>query len=182
MNIIETDFEDLLIIEPTVIGDERGYFYESYRADLLDARGINTNFVQDNVAKSGANIFRGLHYQLPPFAQAKLVRVIQGSVIDFVLDIRPQSKTYGQSFQIELSAANKRQFYVPRGFAHGYLSLEEGTIFTYKVDGYYNREHERGISYLDPHLDIQWPIDPGKLLVSAKDKLQPNFGNHDAYE
>lgn len=182
MKIVETGLEGLLVLEPTVYGDDRGYFFESYNASTLSKKGININFIQDNEALSAKNIWRGFHYQLPPFAQSKLVRVIRGSVLDIVIDIRPQSKTYGKVFSIELSAKNKLQLLVPQGFAHGYLSLEDDTIFAYKVDQYYSREHENGISYLDSSLDIKWPIDPKHFITSKKDKVTPFLGSHVSYE
>ncbi len=182
MEISETGFEGLLIIEPKVFGDERGYFFESYNKEGWTKLGLNFEFVQDNEAKSTKNVFRGFHYQIPPFAQSKLVRVIQGSVIDMVVDIRPGSETYGKCYQIELSAQNKRQFLVPRGFAHGYISLEEDTIFSYKVDNYYSRDHEFGISHLDDQLAFEWPLNKKDLLISEKDKRNPNLGEHRAYE
>ena len=182
MNIIETGIEGLLILEPKVFGDQRGYFFESYNSRLLSEHGIDIHFIQDNEACSAKHIFRGFHYQLPPFAQTKLVRVIRGKVLDIVIDIRPESKTYGKVYSIELSAENKRQFLVPQGFAHGYLSLEDDTIFSYKVDQFYSREHENGISYLDTSLGIEWPIPPTAFKTSDKDKVLPPFGSHVTYE
>jgi len=182
MKIIETEIEDLLILEPTIYGDDRGYFFESYNAARLKELGINIDFIQDNEAKSTKNIWRGFHYQLPPFAQTKLVRVIQGSVLDIVIDIRPSSKTYGQVYAVELSAINKLQLLVPQGLAHGYLSLEDDTIFAYKVDQFYSRDHERGISFQDPELKIEWPLDIHSFITSEKDKVMPNFESHTPYE
>ena len=182
MKIIETGIEDLLILEPKVFGDDRGYFFESYNQSILEELGIKIDFIQDNEALSAKNIWRGFHYQLPPFAQSKLVRVMRGSVLDIVIDIRPASKTYGQVYAKELSASNKLQLLVPQGFAHGYLSLEDNTIFSYKVDQYYSKDHEKGISYLDPALGIDWPEDPYLFTTSAKDKIMPPFGSHVSYE
>lgn len=182
MKIIETGLEGLLVLEPKVIGDERGYFFESYNKNTLNELGLLFDFIQDNEAKSAKKIFRGFHYQLPPFAQTKLVRVIAGAVIDMVIDIRPHSRTYGKTFQIELSSSNKLQFLVPKGFAHGYLSLEDDTVFAYKVDQFYNRLHEKGISYQDENLNFEWPFDSKELITSEKDTLNPRFGEHVPYE
>jgi dTDP-4-dehydrorhamnose 3,5-epimerase len=182
MKVIETGIEGLLIIEPVIHGDSRGYFFESYNESTFEKHGISHNFVQDNEAFSSKYTFRGFHYQLPPFAQTKLVRVISGSVMDIVIDIRPKSATYGEVYSIILSAENKRQFLVPKGFAHGYLCLEDDTIFAYKVDQYYSRDHEKGISYLDENLRIDWPLDINDFITSAKDKLMPPFGSHVVYE
>ena len=182
MKIIDTGIEDLLILEPTVFGDDRGYFFESYNASKLAELGIDINFIQDNEALSAKNIWRGFHYQLPPFSQTKLVRVIRGRVLDVVIDIRPNSQTYGKIFSVELTASNKLQLLVPQGFAHGYLSLEDDTIFAYKVDQYYSKDYEKGISYLDLNLDIQWPVNIHSFITSEKDKVMPHFGSHVPYE
>lgn len=182
MEIITTAIEDLLIIQPKVYGDERGYFFESYNQKSLRDQEINLQFIQDNEALSGKFTFRGFHYQLPPYGQAKLVRVIRGSVLDLVIDIRPRSTTYGEIFSLVLSAQNKTQLLVPEGFAHGYLSLEENTIFSYKVNQYYHKQSEAGISFLDPALEIVWPADPTTFIISEKDKYLPKFGNHRSYE
>lgn len=178
MIIKETGIAGLKILEPKVHGDERGYFFECYNKEVLKSADINIEFIQDNEALSSKSIFRGFHYQIPPFAQTKLVRVIKGSVLDMVIDIRPTSKTYGKTYQIILSEKNKLQFLVPQGFAHGYISLEDNTIFSYKVDQYYNRASENGISHLDDKLDFEWPIDPTLLITSDKDKMNPKFGEH----
>ncbi len=182
MRIIETGLDNLFIIEPNIFGDDRGYFFESYNKKLLQNKGIQTEFIQDNEALSAKNIFRGFHYQLPPFAQAKLVRVICGSVLDIVIDIRPLSSTYKKVFQLVLSGQNKKQLYVPEGFAHGYLSLEDNTVFSYKVNQNYNQESERGISYLDPSLSIDWPSEIANFITSEKDKNNPVLGKHTPYE
>ncbi len=182
MEIKETEIEGLLILQPTVHGDHRGYFFESYNKTKLLELGFNINFIQDNEALSGKYIFRGFHYQLPPYGQAKLVRVIKGKVLDIVIDIRPNSPTYGQSYSILLSEENKTQFFVPEGFAHGYISLEEGTIFSYKVTNVYNRESEGGINFSDPNLNIDWPIPIEELITSDKDQNLPFFGSHKIYQ
>ena len=180
--ILETGIDGLLVIEPRVFGDERGYFFESFKKENFEQLGLDFDFIQDNEALSSKNIFRGFHYQLPPFAQTKLVRVITGSVLDVVIDIRPESLSYGKHFEIILSAENKRQLLVPKGFAHAYLSLEDNTIFSYKVDNYYSKENERGISMHEIPCDINWPISPNQFITSEKDKLQPKFGDHSRYE
>lgn len=182
MEIIETEIEGLLIVQPTVHGDHRGYFFESYNKQKLSHLGFNVNFIQDNEAMSGKNVFRGFHYQLPPFGQAKLVRVIKGRVLDIVIDIRPNSRTFGQSFNILLSEENKTQFFVPEGFAHGYISLEDNTIFSYKVSNVYNKESEGGINFMDPSLKIDWPLSMDELITSEKDRHLPFLGAHKTYQ
>ena len=178
MPFIETHFPGLLIFEPRIFGDDRGYFFESFNQKIFEEKGINTNFVQDNQARSGYGVLRGLHYQSGEFAQAKLVRVLEGMVLDVVVDLRPDSPTYGQHYSIELSAENKRQLYVPRGFAHGYVVLSETAEFFYKCDNFYNKESEGGFIYNDPSLAIDWKIEQDKALLSDKDTQLPTFGNH----
>ncbi|MEM8527916.1 MAG: dTDP-4-dehydrorhamnose 3,5-epimerase [Bacteroidota bacterium] len=173
-----TSIEGLTVFEPKVWADDRGYFYESYNLKTFFEGGITTTFVQDNEAKSTYGVLRGLHYQVAPYAQAKLVRVLEGEVLDVVVDIRPHSSTYGQSFSIKLSAENKKQLFVPRGFAHGYVVLSETAIFAYKVDNYYSKESEGGIIYNDPQLKIDWEIDLKDAVLSEKDKVLPIFGEH----
>jgi dTDP-4-dehydrorhamnose 3,5-epimerase len=182
MKVVETGIEGLLVLEPKIHGDQRGYFFESFNEATLKNIGIDMDFIQDNEALSSKYTFRGFHYQLPPFAQTKLVRVISGSVMDIVIDIRPSSKTYGKVYSVILSGENKRQLLVPQGFAHGYLCLEDNTIFAYKVDQYYSREHENGISYMDEKLKIDWPFDLNDFITSAKDKVMPPLGSHVTYE
>ncbi len=173
MNFIRTEIEDVVIVEPQVHGDERGYFLETFRADKLEAfLGYKINFCQDNESKSSRGVLRGLHYQLHPAAQTKLVRVIQGKVLDVAVDIREGSPTFGQHIAVELSAENKRQLLVPRGFAHGFVVLEDDTIFAYKVDNYYSPENDRGILFSDEALGINWQILHDELKLSAKDKVQ----------
>ena len=178
MSIIDTPIEGLKIFEPRVFGDDRGYFYESYNAETFKKAGITTTFVQDNQSRSVFGVLRGLHYQVPPFAQAKLVRVIEGKVLDVAVDIRPDSKTYGEWFSIVLSAENKKQLFIPRGFAHGFLVLSETAEFFYKCDNFYSKESEGCVLYNDPQLNIDWQIDIEKLLLSEKDKLATPFGEH----
>jgi len=174
MNFIRTAIPDVIIIEPAVHGDERGYFVETFRADKLEAfLGFKVNFCQDNESKSSKGVLRGLHYQLAPKAQSKLVRVIQGSVLDVAVDIRTGSPTFGKHVAVELNAENKRQLFVPRGFAHGFVVLEKETTFAYKVDNYYSPENDRGILFNDKSLDIEWILKEEELNLSAKDKIQP---------
>jgi len=176
MNFIRTDIEDVVIIEPTVHGDERGYFVETFRADKLEEfLGYKINFCQDNESKSSRGVLRGLHYQLAPAAQTKLVRVIQGRVLDVAVDIRKGSPTFGKHVAVELSAENKRQLLVPRGFAHGFVVLEDDTVFAYKVDNYYSPENDRGILFSDEALNIDWQVPHDELNLSAKDKVQPKL-------
>jgi dTDP-4-dehydrorhamnose 3,5-epimerase len=180
MNFIRTEIEDVVIIEPVVHGDERGYFIETFRADRLEGfLGYKINFCQDNESKSSRSVLRGLHYQLAPAAQTKLVRVIQGRVLDVAVDIRKGSPTFGKHVAVELSARNKRQLLVPRGFAHGFVVLENDTVFAYKVDNYYSAENDRGILFSDLSLEIDWQIPTQELLLSAKDKVQPKLADTD---
>ncbi|HSU28193.1 MAG TPA: dTDP-4-dehydrorhamnose 3,5-epimerase [Chitinophagaceae bacterium] len=176
MNIIETYIKGLLVIEPVINKDERGYFLESYNDQVYRDNKIGP-FVQDNESYSVAGVIRGLHYQLPPHAQAKLVRVIHGRIIDVAVDIRKNSPTFGQHYSIELSGENKKQFYIPRGFAHGFSVLGDRAVLLYKCDGYYNKESEGGILYNDPGLNIDWKVAPDKRLISKKDQELPSFGN-----
>ena len=176
MNFIRTDIEDLVIIEPQVHGDSRGYFVETFRADKLEEfLGYKINFCQDNESKSSKGVLRGLHYQLAPAAQTKLVRVIQGSVLDVAVDIRKGSPTFGKYIAVELTGDNKRQLLVPRGFAHGFIVLEDNTTFAYKVDNYYSPENDRGIAFNDEELGIDWKIPHNLLNLSAKDTIQPRL-------
>lgn len=171
MEIIPTPFQGLKLIQPKVWGDARGHFFESYSEAAFKVAGLPTDFVQDNQSLSAAGILRGLHFQAPPFAQGKLVRVIAGAVLDVVVDIRKSSPTYGQHFKIELSADNKKMLWIPPGFAHGFLTLQDDTIFVYKVTGLYNKESEDGLLWNDPELGIDWGVaDP---LLSDKDKVLP---------
>ena len=174
MTFIRTAIPDVVICEPKVHGDHRGYFVETFRGDKLEEfLGYKINFCQDNESKSSRGVLRGLHYQLPPHAQTKLVRVIQGRVLDVAVDIRKGSATFGQHVAVELSGENKRQLLVPRGFAHGFVVLEDDTVFAYKVDNYYSPECDRGIAFDDKDLDIDWQIPHSDLNLSAKDKVQP---------
>jgi len=176
MQFTRTSIADVVIVEPKIHGDARGYFVETFRADILEEfLGYTINFCQDNESKSSKGVLRGLHYQLHPAAQTKLVRVIQGRVLDVAVDIRKGSPTFGQHVAVELSAENKRQLLVPRGFAHGFVVLEDDTIFAYKVDNYYSPENDRGIAFDDPALAIDWQLPHEALNLSAKDKTQPKL-------
>lgn len=176
MNIIHTKLEGCFIIEPKIIRDERGYFMESYNEKLLqEVVGSKIQFVQDNQSFSSKGVLRGLHYQTGEHAQAKLVRVIQGEVLDVVVDIRPESPTYGQHVSVMLSGDNQRQFFVPRGFAHGFVVTSDDTIFFYKCDNFYNRESEGGIYFDDPTLGIDWQIPASELIISEKDQKLPTL-------
>lgn len=177
MNIIETPIADLFIIEPKVWKDNRGYFYESFSARAFTDAGIEADFVQDNQSFSQKGTLRGLHAQKAPFAQGKLVRVIQGKVLDVAVDARKDSATYGQHFSIELSGDNHKQLWVPPGFLHGFLTLEDDTIFTYKVTSYYDKESEVGVIWNDADLNINWSenLKREELLLSDKDLILPSF-------
>lgn len=177
MYFTRTNIPEIIIIEPKVHGDERGYFIETFRQDKLEAYlGYKVNFCQDNESRSKHGVLRGLHYQLPPFSQSKLVRVIDGKVLDVAVDIRVGSPTFGMYVAVELSGKNKKQMFIPRGFAHGFAVLSETCTFTYKVDNYYAPAHDRGIAYNDETLAIDWQISFDKLQLSEKDTKQPKFG------
>ena len=176
MTFTRTEIPDVVVIEPTVHGDSRGYFVETFRQDKLEEfLGYKINFCQDNESKSSKGVLRGLHYQLPPHAQTKLVRVIQGRVLDVAVDIRRNSPTFGKYVAVLLSAENKKQLLVPRGFAHGFVVLEDDTVFAYKVDNYYSPECDRGIAFDDKNLNIDWILNHDELNLSAKDTKQPKL-------
>ena len=176
MKIERTDIPDLILIKPDVYKDNRGYFFESFRHDLLEEElGYEVNFVQDNESKSTKGVLRGLHYQISPFEQSKLVRVIEGNVLDVVVDIRKHSPTFAKHFSIELSSKNKYQLFIPKGFAHGFVVLSEVATFFYKVDNYFSPENERGIAFDDNFLDIDWRLPLRDIYLSAKDKCHPKF-------
>jgi len=170
MNIIETGIKDLVIIEPRVFPDARGYFFESFSQLNLEKAGIKTNFVQDNQSKSTYGVIRGLHFQKPPHAQTKLVRALQGTIYDVAVDLRKDSETYGKWFGCELSEENKRQLLVPKGFAHGFSVLSETAVVFYKCDDFYHPECEQGIMFYDETLQIDWKVDLSKVIISDKDK------------
>jgi len=174
VNIIRTEIPDVLIIEPQVYGDERGFFFESFNQKQFDiAVGRHVNFVQDNHSKSTYGVLRGLHYQLPPHAQSKLVRCVAGEVFDVAVDIRKSSPTFGQWVGVHLSAENKRQLWIPEGFAHGFVTLSESAEFLYKTTDYYHRESEGAINWNDPDISIEWPVEG--VLLSGKDKAAQSF-------
>jgi dTDP-4-dehydrorhamnose 3,5-epimerase len=177
MAFIKTNFPGLLIFEPAVFEDSRGYFFESYNENTFAAAGVAIDFVQDNQAGSSYGVVRGLHYQLPPYAQTKFVRVLTGSILDVVVDIRKGSPTFSMVFSIELSAENRKQLLVPKGFAHGYSVLSSKADVAYKCDAFYHKESEGGILYNDPILGIDWKIPADKINVSDKDKMNPVFAN-----
>jgi len=174
-----TEFPGLVVFEPKVFGDERGYFFESFNQQVFEAAGINRPFVQDNQARSVYGVLRGLHFQKGEAAQAKLVRVLEGSVLDVVVDLRVGSPSYGKSYSIELSAENKLQLYVPRGFAHGYVVLSETAEFFYKCDNFYSKADEGGLIYNDPALKINWGIDLSDAILSDKDRILPGLAAHE---
>lgn len=175
MKFIETSINGVFIIEPTIFNDDRGYFYESFREDKFIEKIGDIRFIQDNEAKSNYGVLRGLHYQKDKYAQSKLVRVVSGSVLDVAVDIRKNSPTYGKYVSVKLSGENKKQFFIPRGFAHGYVVLENNTIFCYKCDNYYAPEHEGSIIYNDPTININWIIPDEHLIISNKDKNNERF-------
>jgi dTDP-4-dehydrorhamnose 3,5-epimerase len=185
MTFTRTSIPDVILIDPKLHGDARGYFVETFRADKLEAfLGFHVPFCQDNESSSSYGVLRGLHYQLPPHAQTKLVRVIEGEVLDVAVDIREGSLTFGQHVAVRLSGENKRQMLIPRGFAHGFVVLSEKCTFAYKVDNYYNIECDRGIAFNDPALNIDWIVTTNELQLSAKDTKQPLFvdADHFTYE
>ena len=173
----KTDFPGLLIFEPVVYEDSRGYFFESYNENNFNGEGIDIKFVQDNQSRSSYGVIRGLHYQLPPYAQTKLIRVLSGCIMDVVVDIRKGSPSYGRSFSQELSAENKKQLLIPKGFAHGYAVQSETAEVFYKCDEFYYPDAEGGILYNDLELDIDWKIPAGKAIISGKDILHPGLLN-----
>ena len=176
MTFTRTAIPDVVIIEPKVHGDSRGYFVETFRQDKLEEfLGYQINFCQDNESKSSKGVLRGLHYQLPPHAQTKLVRVISGRVLDVAVDIRKNSPTFGKYVAVELSGENKKQLLIPRGFAHGFVVLEDDTVFAYKVDNYYSPQCDRGIAFDDENLNIDWILNHDELNLSAKDTKQPKL-------
>ena len=177
MKIEKTFIKDLEIIEPTVLGDERGYFFESYSKIKFDALGFDIDFVQDNQSFSKRGTLRGLHYQNPPFAQTKLVRVLEGEIIDVAVDLRKDSPTYGKAFSILLSAENKKQLLVPQGFAHGFSVISDTASVIYKCDQFYNKDSEGGIRFDDTSLNIDWGMNLEDAIVSEKDKILPFIEN-----
>ena len=171
MNFIKTEIDGVIIVEPKIFEDSRGYFFESYNEDEFIKNGITNKFVQDNQSKSSYGVIRGLHYQLGKHAQAKLVRVLQGKVLDVAVDIRKNSKTFGKHVAVELSAENQRQLFIPRGFLHGFSVLSDTAVFAYKCDNFYHKESEFGIRYDDPEIAINWKIPAESVITSEKDRL-----------
>lgn len=178
MRYLRTEIPDIILCEPKIFGDHRGYFYESFREDELNEfLGFEVNFCQDNESKSSYGVLRGLHYQLPPFSQTKLLRVLEGSVLDVAVDIRKGSSTFGKSVVVELTAENRKQLFIPRGFAHGFVVLSETATFAYKCDNYYTPSHDSGLAFDDPTLGIDWKVPPEKLILSEKDLKQPSLAD-----
>lgn len=180
MRFTPQSIPDVVVVEPTVHGDNRGYFVETFRHDLFEeAIGHKVTFVQDNESKSSKGVLRGLHFQLAPHAQSKLVRVIEGCVLDVAVDIRKGSKTFGQHVAVELTSDNKKQLFVPRGFAHGFVVLSDTATFAYKVDNYYSPDCDRGLAFDDPELSIDWQLPTDQLKLSDKDTKQPSWNQLD---
>ena len=175
MNLIKTKLDGLVVLKPTVFKDNRGYFMESYNQKNINKLLGKVNFVQDNESESSRGVLRGLHFQKPPYTQAKLVRCLKGSVLDVVLDLRKDSKTYGIFETISLTEENKKQLFIPKGFAHGFIVLSKSAIFSYKVDNYYNPDSESGVLWSDLDLNIDWKINKNEIIVSEKDKNLPTF-------
>ncbi len=182
MEYIKTEIEGVYVIQPKVFNDERGYFMEAWKQAEFNENIGKVEFIQDNESKSSFGVLRGLHYQKGETSQSKLVRVIKGRVLDVAVDIRKSSPTFGKHVMVELSEENKRQFFIPRGFAHGFLVLSEEAIFTYKVDNPYSPKTEAGIRWNDPDLAIEWPIDPAKVQTSEKDLKQPLLKDAEVFE
>ena len=177
MPFLTCHLEGLIIIEPAIFEDSRGYFFEAYNENNFQQNGILCHFVQDNQSHSSYGVIRGLHYQLNPYAQSKLIRVLEGKILDVAVDIRKKSSTYGKHFSIQLSAENKKQLFLPAGFAHGFSVLSETATVLYKCDAFYNKESEAGIRYKDEELQIDWGIEKGREIVSEKDLQLPIFNN-----
>ncbi|UPS43560.1 dTDP-4-dehydrorhamnose 3,5-epimerase [Prevotella sp. E15-22] len=182
MEFKKTSIDGVYVIEPRIFTDARGYFFEAWKQAEFEEHIGKVNFVQDNESKSSRGVLRGLHYQKGDYSQAKLVRVIKGCVLDVAVDIRKSSPTFGQHVMVELSGENKRQFFIPRGFAHGFLVLSDEAIFTYKVDNVYAPQADAGIRWNDPALGINWPIDPKEVLTSEKDLKQPLLKDAECFE
>lgn len=181
MRYIETAIKDVYVIEPRVFKDERGYFFESWKQSDFEQNIGKVNFIQDNESKSSYGVLRGLHYQKGEYSQAKLVRVIKGRVLDVAVDLRKSSPTFGRHVAVELSEDNKRQFFIPRGFAHGFLVLSQEAVFTYKVDNVYSPQHEASILFNDPDLGIEWPVAASEILTSDKDLKGCKFSEAEVF-
>ncbi len=178
MKFTKTAIEGLIILEPTIIEDERGYFFESFNKRVMPEQIAKAEWVQDNESKSSRGVLRGLHFQTGDMAQAKLIRVVYGEIYDVAVDIRSGSPTYGDWVGVTVNSENKKQLYIPRGFAHGFVVLSEEAVFMYKCDNYYSSKEEGGIIYNDPDLNIKWPLQDSEIRISEKDKNQPLFKNH----
>ena len=182
MKFISQIIPEIILIEPIVQEDHRGYFFETFKKKLLEEKvGYSLNFVQENESKSTKGVLRGLHYQIPPYTQAKLVRVVNGKVLVVAVDIRKSSKTFGRYVSVEITSNNKQQLFIPHGFAHGFVVLSDIAIFNYKVDNYYAPKFERGIAFNDKNLSINWKIPSEFLILSEKDKIQPSMANTDEF-
>lgn len=181
MEFIKTDIEGVIIIEPKIFGDKRGYFCETFKKELFDQHIKNFNIVQENESMSGFGVLRGLHIQQPPYCQAKLVSVAVGKVIDVAVDVRTDSLTFGKYVAVELSDLNKRRFFIPRGFAHGFVVLSQTAIFQYKVDNIYSKESEAGVMFNDPQIGIDWSVAPADMLLSDKDLLHPALNKNNFF-
>ena len=179
MEVIKTEIDGVVIIEPRIFKDDRGYFYESFSQREFEEKVCRTTFVQDNQSKSSYGVLRGLHFQKPPYCQSKLVRCIKGAVLDVAVDVRKGSPTFGKYVAVELTEENHRQFFVPRGFAHGFAVLSDEAVFQYKCDNFYNKESEGSVAWNDPELGIDWRIPFDKVLLSEKDKLSKNIADAD---
>ena len=179
MEVIKTNIEGVVIIEPRIFKDDRGYFYESFSQREFEEKVCRTTFVQDNQSKSSYGVLRGLHFQKPPYSQSKLVRCIKGAVLDVAVDIRKGSPTFGKYVAVELTEDNHRQFFVPRGFAHGFAVLSDEAVFQYKCDNFYNKESEGSVAWNDPQLAIDWRIPADKVILSEKDKQSKNIVDAD---
>jgi dTDP-4-dehydrorhamnose 3,5-epimerase len=175
MNVIKTPIQDLLVIEPKIFEDSRGYFVETFNSENFIKNVFNTTFVQDNESCSSYGVLRGLHFQKGKHAQAKLVRVVEGSVLDVAVDLRKNSKHFGEYYSIELSAENKKQLFIPRGFAHGFVVLSERSIFSYKCDNFYDKDSESGLRFNDPDINIDWKIDAGSIIINDRDNAFPSL-------
>lgn len=182
MQIFQAEIPGIFVIDPQVFGDDRGYFFESFQADTFNEHISGVNFIQDNESLSVFGVLRGLHYQLPPFAQSKLVRVVTGKVLDITVDIRKGSPTFGTYVAMELSGENKRQIFIPKGFAHGFVVLSKKAVFQYKVDNVYSRDHDRGIAFDDPSLCIDWRLPSEELVLSEKDIRNPILSDAEVFE
>lgn len=182
MNVIQTPLAGVVILEPEVFGDARGYFFESWNREKMSAAGLDCNWVQDNESRSRFGVLRGLHWQAAPYTQTKLVRVISGAVLDVVVDIRRNSPTFGGHFSVELSGENKRQLFIPRGFAHGFAVLSEEVVFAYKCDQLYHPESECGVAFDDPALGIDWRVRPEQWILSEKDRKNPCFADIEPWD